>query len=199
MFWSWEFNLSRQLRQEGTGMIIPVTNPKTTLGRWKCIVPPENPEQFLTCTDASDSLSTHLRWYTRLKINLSQSLVAAAFHRPMEEEEQPRTGRYFVGKKDELIKAKRTVATVGGRDILVIHHQGVFYALDCYCYRKKKKSDISYKCHMTKSECSRPFISQKSKVILATLTSALSPQILGETWKMATLRWVQKTLGVAPV
>lgn len=54
----------------------------------------------------------------------------------MEEEEQPRRGSHFVGKKDELIEEKHTVITVGGRDILVVHHQGVFYALDCYCYRK---------------------------------------------------------------
>ncbi|XP_003973641.1 Rieske domain-containing protein [Takifugu rubripes] len=52
----------------------------------------------------------------------------------MEEEEQPRRGPHFVGKKEELIEAKRTLITVGGRDILVLHHQGVFYALDCYCY-----------------------------------------------------------------
>lgn len=55
---------------------------------------------------------------------------------PMEEEEQLRRGPHFVGKKDELIEKKHTLITIGGRDILVLHHQGVFYALDCYCYRK---------------------------------------------------------------
>lgn len=65
------------------------------------------------------------------------------------EGEQPRRGPHFVGKKDELVKAKHTVVTAGGRDILVIHHRGVFYALDCYCYRKYN-SDISYECHAIK-------------------------------------------------
>ncbi|XP_072238722.1 Rieske domain-containing protein [Leuresthes tenuis] len=41
---------------------------------------------------------------------------------------------HFVGKKDELIEAKRSFRTVAGRDILIIHHQGTFYALDSYCY-----------------------------------------------------------------
>lgn len=52
----------------------------------------------------------------------------------MDEKEQPAGGLYFVGKKDELIEAKRTLRTLEGRDILIIHHQGVFYAIDCYCY-----------------------------------------------------------------
>ncbi|CAJ1051503.1 Rieske domain-containing protein [Xyrichtys novacula] len=52
----------------------------------------------------------------------------------MEEKEQPTGGPYFVGKKDELIQAKRSFRTIEGRDILIIHHQGVFYALDSYCY-----------------------------------------------------------------
>ncbi|CAG01403.1 unnamed protein product, partial [Tetraodon nigroviridis] len=52
----------------------------------------------------------------------------------MEEGGQPGKGPHLVGKKDDLIKAKNTVVTAGGRDLLVVHHQGVFYALDCYCY-----------------------------------------------------------------
>uniref|UniRef100_A0A8C6UHA9 Rieske domain-containing protein n=1 Tax=Neogobius melanostomus TaxID=47308 RepID=A0A8C6UHA9_9GOBI len=43
-------------------------------------------------------------------------------------------GLYFVGMKEELIAAKRTVLTLDGRDVLLIHHQGEFYAIDCYCY-----------------------------------------------------------------
>uniref|UniRef100_A0A8C6L8K3 Rieske domain-containing protein n=1 Tax=Nothobranchius furzeri TaxID=105023 RepID=A0A8C6L8K3_NOTFU len=50
------------------------------------------------------------------------------------ETEQPAGGLHFIGKKDELIEAKRSFRTVDGRDILIIHHQGVFYAMDCYCY-----------------------------------------------------------------
>ncbi|XP_062867450.1 Rieske domain-containing protein [Trichomycterus rosablanca] len=41
---------------------------------------------------------------------------------------------FLVGKKKDLIQAKRTNITVGERDILVIHHQGVFYAMDQHCY-----------------------------------------------------------------
>ncbi|XP_037534511.1 Rieske domain-containing protein [Nematolebias whitei] len=52
----------------------------------------------------------------------------------MEEKEQSTEGLQFVGKKDELIAAKRSLRTIEGRDVLIIHHQGVFYALDCYCY-----------------------------------------------------------------
>ncbi|XP_074524170.1 Rieske domain-containing protein [Halichoeres trimaculatus] len=52
----------------------------------------------------------------------------------MEEKEQPTGGPHFVGKKDELIQAKRSFRTIEGRDILIIHHLGVFYALDSYCY-----------------------------------------------------------------
>ncbi|XP_008278741.1 Rieske domain-containing protein-like [Stegastes partitus] len=52
----------------------------------------------------------------------------------MEEKKQPTGGPYFVGKKDELIEAKRSVRTLEDRDVLIIHQQGVFYALDSYCY-----------------------------------------------------------------
>lgn len=60
----------------------------------------------------------------------------AALDRAMEVKEQPAGGPHFVGKKDELIEAKLSFKTINGRDILVIHHLGVFYAMDSYCYRK---------------------------------------------------------------
>ncbi|KAM9859480.1 Rieske domain-containing protein isoform 1-T2 [Aulostomus maculatus] len=41
---------------------------------------------------------------------------------------------HFVGKKEELIKAKRTFRTLEGRDVLIIYHQGGFHAMDSYCY-----------------------------------------------------------------
>ncbi|XP_032370506.1 Rieske domain-containing protein [Etheostoma spectabile] len=50
------------------------------------------------------------------------------------EKEQPRGGLHFVGKKDELVEAKRSFRTLEGRDILIIYHQTVFYAIDSYCY-----------------------------------------------------------------
>ncbi|XP_034023001.1 Rieske domain-containing protein [Thalassophryne amazonica] len=52
----------------------------------------------------------------------------------MEEKEQPKGEPHFVGKKDELIDAKHSVRTLEGRDVLIVYHQGVFYAIDCYCY-----------------------------------------------------------------
>ncbi|KAM7422128.1 hypothetical protein PAMA_010276 [Pampus argenteus] len=52
----------------------------------------------------------------------------------MADNEQPTAGPHFVGKRDELIEAKRSFRTLQGRDILIIWHQGVFYAMDSYCY-----------------------------------------------------------------
>ncbi|TRY54395.1 hypothetical protein DNTS_023678 [Danionella cerebrum] len=43
---------------------------------------------------------------------------------------------YFIGKKENVIKAKRVVNSFAGKDILVIYHQGDFYAIDARCYRK---------------------------------------------------------------
>lgn len=56
------------------------------------------------------------------------------------EKEQPAGGPHFVGKKDELIEAKRSFRTLGDRDVLIIHHQGVLYAMDSYCYRECSSS-----------------------------------------------------------
>ncbi|XP_077386311.1 Rieske domain-containing protein [Festucalex cinctus] len=50
------------------------------------------------------------------------------------EQAEPVAGRYFVGKKEDLMKAKRTFKTLEDRDVLIIYHQGGFYALDYYCY-----------------------------------------------------------------
>ncbi|XP_063067496.1 Rieske domain-containing protein [Engraulis encrasicolus] len=42
--------------------------------------------------------------------------------------------RHFVGKREDLVKAKRLAMTVEGREILIIHHLDSFYALDLHCY-----------------------------------------------------------------
>ncbi|XP_061689240.1 Rieske domain-containing protein isoform X2 [Syngnathoides biaculeatus] len=55
------------------------------------------------------------------------------------EQKEPPEGHHFVGKKDALIKAKRTFKTLGDRDVLLIYHQGRFYALDYYCYHAGSK------------------------------------------------------------
>ncbi|XP_034389745.1 Rieske domain-containing protein [Cyclopterus lumpus] len=52
----------------------------------------------------------------------------------MGEEQQPTGAPHFVGKKDELIEAKRSFRTLEGRDVLIISHQSGFYAIDSYCY-----------------------------------------------------------------
>ncbi|XP_069568239.1 Rieske domain-containing protein [Brachyistius frenatus] len=52
----------------------------------------------------------------------------------MAEKEQPKGGLHFVGKKNELIEEKRSFRTLEGRDVLIIYHQGVFHAMDSYCY-----------------------------------------------------------------
>nr|XP_046240374.1 Rieske domain-containing protein isoform X1 [Scatophagus argus] len=70
------------------------------------------------------------------RIMLHRKVLAEcnAFNIAMEDKEQPTGGPHFVGKKDELIEAKRSFRTLEGRDILVIYHQGVLYAMDSYCY-----------------------------------------------------------------
>ncbi|XP_010879143.1 Rieske domain-containing protein [Esox lucius] len=47
---------------------------------------------------------------------------------------KPTAGPHLVGRKEDLIKAKRSFRTLEGRDVLVIHHQGTFYAMDFHCY-----------------------------------------------------------------
>ncbi|XP_046882417.1 Rieske domain-containing protein [Hypomesus transpacificus] len=50
------------------------------------------------------------------------------------EMKEPMEGLHFVGKKDDLIKSKRSFRTLEGRDILLVYHQGILYALDYHCY-----------------------------------------------------------------
>lgn len=61
-------------------------------------------------------------------------------HRVMEEKVQQKGGPYFVGRKDELIEAKRSIRTLEGHEILIIYHQSVVYAIDSYCYREFSSS-----------------------------------------------------------
>ncbi|XP_052418539.1 Rieske domain-containing protein isoform X1 [Carassius gibelio] len=41
---------------------------------------------------------------------------------------------FFIGKKENIIQARRVVKSVGERDVLVIYHKGDFYAIDVRCY-----------------------------------------------------------------
>lgn len=55
----------------------------------------------------------------------------------MSEEETVESGKAFlVGTKKDLMEVKRTSVIVDDRVLLVIHHQGVFYAMDQHCYRE---------------------------------------------------------------
>lgn len=89
----------------------------------------------------------------------------------MEEGGQPGKGPHLVGKKDDLIKAKNTVVTAGGRDLLVVHHQGVFYALDCYCYRTYRSA---IPCTRRAIKCRRNHLlrSKRSKVFSPLISAA---------------------------
>lgn len=93
-------------------------------------------------------------------------------HKAMEAKGQPTAGPHFVGKKDELIEAKRSFRTFEGRDILIICHQGVFYAMDSYCYREYTSSSAEHKhaaigdcCYVVFETC-QPSLDQFKKKLL---------------------------------
>uniref|UniRef100_A0A0E9WYN7 Rieske domain-containing protein n=1 Tax=Anguilla anguilla TaxID=7936 RepID=A0A0E9WYN7_ANGAN len=46
----------------------------------------------------------------------------------------PPPSSYFIGKKDEIIEAGRVTKLVNNREVLVLHHDGVFHAMDMRCY-----------------------------------------------------------------
>uniref|UniRef100_A0A8C4Z8I0 Rieske domain-containing protein n=1 Tax=Gadus morhua TaxID=8049 RepID=A0A8C4Z8I0_GADMO len=54
----------------------------------------------------------------------------------MEGKKDARGEAHFVGMREELIEAKRSVRTLAGRDVLVIYHLETFYAMDSYCYHE---------------------------------------------------------------
>ncbi|XP_072243069.1 Rieske domain-containing protein [Leuresthes tenuis] len=42
---------------------------------------------------------------------------------------------YFIGKREDIVKAGRVTKSVNGcRDVLVLHHQGQLHAMDTRCY-----------------------------------------------------------------
>lgn len=51
---------------------------------------------------------------------------------------------HFIGKKEDIIQAGRVVKSVGDRDVLVLYHQGDFYAIDVRCYREFKTSVLNF-------------------------------------------------------
>ncbi|KAJ8338742.1 hypothetical protein SKAU_G00355280 [Synaphobranchus kaupii] len=53
---------------------------------------------------------------------------------PMEENSDEAPASYFIGKKKDIIKAKRVSKFMNGRDVLVLYHEGKFYAMDAHCY-----------------------------------------------------------------
>ncbi|KAM8867324.1 Rieske domain-containing protein [Synchiropus picturatus] len=48
-------------------------------------------------------------------------------------------GLYFVGKREDVMEARRVFKTVNDRDVLIIYHEGEFYAMDSYCYHAAGK------------------------------------------------------------
>ncbi|KAM3610205.1 uncharacterized protein V6R79_000656 [Siganus canaliculatus] len=47
----------------------------------------------------------------------------------------PPPASHFIGKKEDIVMAGRVTKLVNGcRDVLVLHHQGQFHALDMRCY-----------------------------------------------------------------
>ncbi|XP_063050923.1 Rieske domain-containing protein [Engraulis encrasicolus] len=52
----------------------------------------------------------------------------------MSDQEDAQRTKHCVGKREDIIRAKRLVMPVDGRDILVLYHEGEFHALDVRCY-----------------------------------------------------------------
>ncbi|KAG7261654.1 hypothetical protein CRUP_012248 [Coryphaenoides rupestris] len=52
----------------------------------------------------------------------------------MEGKKEAKGEPHFVGKREELIEAKRSFRTLAGRDVLLVFHQETFYAMDFHCY-----------------------------------------------------------------
>ncbi|XP_061584643.1 Rieske domain-containing protein isoform X2 [Cololabis saira] len=83
------------------------------------------------------------------------AVVPARFTEPMEGKQQSSGDLHFVGRRDELIEAKRSCRTIDDRDILIVYHQGAFYAMDSYCYHaggKLQNGDIEHKYKISLAE-----------------------------------------------
>lgn len=61
----------------------------------------------------------------------------------MGDNDQPTGGPHFVGKKNELIEAKRSFRILEGREILIIYNEGVFHAMDAFCYREYSQHSLA--------------------------------------------------------
>uniref|UniRef100_A0A672Q9X0 Rieske domain-containing protein n=1 Tax=Sinocyclocheilus grahami TaxID=75366 RepID=A0A672Q9X0_SINGR len=93
---------------------------------------------------------------------------------------------HFIGKKENIIQDRRVVKSVGERDVLVIYHQGDFYAIDVRCYHSGgplQEGDIEDFDGRPSIEC--PW--HKYKITLAegeSLYQAVDPSVkpLKPTW-----------------
>ncbi|KAJ8260794.1 hypothetical protein COCON_G00165170 [Conger conger] len=91
-------------------------------------------------------------------LSLEIYLVLAV--RGLEEKNEPQNGEeapasYFIGKKEDVMKAKRVSKFINGRDVLVIYYEGKFYAMDAYCYHAGgllENGDIEYKITLAEGE-----------------------------------------------
>lgn len=78
--------------------------------------------------------------HVQLNVIFVKLFIEEAQTKPNQFHGRKKVGRtlimYFIGKKEDLIQAKRTSVTLDGRDILIVYHQRVFYAMDLQCYRE---------------------------------------------------------------
>nr|XP_046243484.1 Rieske domain-containing protein-like [Scatophagus argus]XP_046243485.1 Rieske domain-containing protein-like [Scatophagus argus] len=65
----------------------------------------------------------------------SQTSSSSPSPPPPSSSSSPPPASHFIGKKEDIVKAGRVTKLVNGcRDVLVLHHQGRFYAMDMRCY-----------------------------------------------------------------
>ncbi|KGL76725.1 Rieske domain-containing protein, partial [Tinamus guttatus] len=50
--------------------------------------------------------------------------------------EMERDALVYIGKEDDIKKSQRITTKVNGREVVVFHHEGKFYAMDARCYPK---------------------------------------------------------------
>ncbi|XP_020324701.1 Rieske domain-containing protein [Oncorhynchus kisutch] len=53
---------------------------------------------------------------------------------PTSSSSSPPPSSHFIGRKEDVVQAKRVTKLVGGRDVLVLCHQGKLHAMDMRCY-----------------------------------------------------------------
>ncbi|CDQ78621.1 unnamed protein product [Oncorhynchus mykiss] len=60
---------------------------------------------------------------------------------PTSSSSSPPPSSHFIGRKEDVVQAKRVTKLVGGRDVLVLCHQGKLHAMDMRCYLFYKNTE----------------------------------------------------------